>query len=406
LEQVIWNKRMKRATSVEDHKLAAAYEGVRKVLAAPKFADRRDKPLAFWALPGDRRLPMALLGKSLNDILARSLTELSATRGIGKKKLGSLIRLLHRATKSQPPAAAAFEDDAAKSRRGPAKGDAGQGEFDPAAVSELLWEQWRGTVRRYGLEQESLGRLAPSLERLPTVIWRTPLATYLDLTIAEIRALKTHGEKRLQAILEVFHSIHETLRHVPRQVHLRVELRPGFTVPIERWIHDVLQRQQPPSPAELKQRVIVPILEQLRIDAGDDIFRILEERLGLKGAPVPVQQQSKRLRVTRARVYQLLEMCDDIMSVRWPEGQELFLRLHKKLASFPNAKLLVSRLKALTDLIYPELRDSTGVSNARSRQSDGEDRNGSRSMGSSKRHGDDHSRARNGAAVRLAGAQH
>ena len=400
---------MKRATSVEDHKLAAAYERLRTVLAAPKFAERRHKPLAFWALPGDRRLPMALLGSSLNELLSRTLPELSATPGIGKKKLGSLIKLLNRVTKDQPPGAILFDEEvAAKPRRGPAQRDRAattlQGDFDPAAVSELLWEQWRGTVRRYGVELESLGRLAPSLERLPTVIWRTPLATYLDLTIAEIRGLKTHGEKRLQAILEVFHSIHETLRNVPRHGHLRVELRPNFTAPIERWIHDVLQRPQALSPAELKQRVIVPVLEQLRIDAGADVFRILEERLGIKGPPIAVQQQAKRLGVTRARVYQLLETCAEIMLVRWPEGEKLFLRLHEKLASFSNGKLLVSRLKALTDLIYPELRDATGPSAARSRTLQGDERNGSRSARSASRHGD-HQRTKNGPVLRLAAAR-
>ncbi len=401
---------MKRATSVEDHKLTAAYEGLRKVFAAPKFAERKDKPLAFWALPGDRRLPMALLGRSLNEILSRSLGELSATPGIGKKKLGSLVKLLNRATKDQPPGAMLFDEDpTAKPSRGSAKGDraapAASAEFDPTAVSELLWEQWRATVRRSGFEREPLGRLAPSLERLPTVIWRTPLETYLDLTIAEIRALKTHGEKRLQAILEVFHSIHETLRHVPRHGHLRVELRPSFQAPIERWILDVLQRPQAPSPAELKQRVIVPVVEQLRIDAGAELFRILEERLGIKGPPIAVQQQSKRLGVTRARVYQLLETCAEIMSVRWPEGEKLFLRLHQKLDSLPNAKLLVSRLKALTDLIYPELRDVTAPSAARPKKRHANDRNGSRSAGSSSR-ANDQQRTKNGAPPRLAAARH
>lgn len=400
---------MKRATSVEDHKLAAAYESVREVLASPKYAERKTKPLAFWALPGDRRLPMALLGYSLQDVLSQSLEELAATPGIGKKKLNSLIKLLHRATKDQPPGQPLFaEEPAAKPRGAKAKGGRAApsqpGGFDPATVSELLWEQWRETVRRYGLEEETLGRLAPSLERLPTVIWRTPLGNYLNLTIADIRRLKTHGEKRLHAILEVFHSLHQTLGHVPPHGHLRVDVRPSFTVPIERWIDDVLRRSQPPSPAELKQRVILPILEQLRIDAGAEIFRILEERLGIKGTPVPVQQQSKRLGVTRARVYQLLETCADVMSVRWPEGEKLFLRLHQKLASFPNAKTQVARLRELTDLIYPNLRGATAASAERSARSNAGERSSRRTDASTSRQGANHQhqRSKNGPPARLA----
>ena len=388
---------MKRAISVEDHKLRAAYESLRKIFAAAKYADRKDKPLAYWALPGDRRLPMALLGHPLKKILSQSLEELSATPGIGKKKLSSLIKLLHRATKDNPPGLPLLTDEpATKSRAAKTKGARGlaQGKgFDPATVSELLWEQWRETIRRYGLEHETLGRLAPSLERLPTVIWRTPLGNYLDLTIADIRGLKTHGDKRLRAILEVFHSVHETLGQVPRHGHLRVDLRPNFTVPIERWINDVLRRSQPPTPAELKQRVILPILEQLRIDAGAEIFRILEERLGIKGSPVPVQQQAKRLGVTRARVYQLLETCADIMSVRWPEGEKVFLRLHQKLAEFTNAKPQLARLRALTGLIYPQLRHTTAA-NERSLGSSHSASSSPRSAGSPVQQGANHHRQR------------
>jgi hypothetical protein len=305
---------------------------------------------------------------------------------------------LHRATKDHPPGVAYFADEPlAQSKGAKSKGGGGaKGKgFDPATVSELLWEQWRTTVRRYGLEHETLGKLAPSLERLPTVIWWTPLSTYLDLTIADIRGLKTHGEKRLRAILEVFHSVHETLGQVPRHGHLKVDIRPNFTVPIERWIQDVLNRSQPPSPAELKQHVILPILEQLKIDAGTEIFRILEERLGIKGSPVPVQQQAKRLGVTRARVYQLLETCAEIMSVRWPEGEKLFKRLLEKLGSSPNGKAQLARLRALTDLIYPDLRD-VATAAAQSRAAETSARQGSNHQ---------HSRNKNGALPRLAVAR-
>jgi hypothetical protein len=346
---------MNRITSVEDHKLAALYENVRQVLRSPGYADRHNKPLAFWALPRDRRLPMALLGYTLKDLLAHPFEKLSATAGIGKKKLGSLIKLLHRATKDQPPELTPLVDKAAarptRSRR--AKSD--RSTFNPAQVSELLWEQWRQTVRRCGLEKETLGRLSPTLYRLPTVIWRTPLSNYLDFTISQMRRLKTHGEKRVHAILEVFHGIHEMLGHVPEHGHLYAELRPSFTVPIERWIKDVLSGKRPPRPTELKNRLIVPILEQLRIDAGPEVFRIARERLGVKSAQHSVQQQARRLRVTRARVYQLLETCGDVLAVRWPEGEVLFRRLDQTLSGIKGAKSQLAQLRSLTAIIYPAL---------------------------------------------------
>jgi hypothetical protein len=346
---------MTRITTVEDHKLAAQYENLREVLRSPEFSGRRDKPLAFWALPQDRRLPMALLGYSLKDLLAHSFEKLSATAGIGRKKLGSLIKLLNRATKDHPPEMTPPADKpAARPKRSPrAKPDPSA--FNPALVSELLWEQWRRTVGRCGLEQQTLGRLSPSLYKLPTVIWRTPLANYLDLTVNQMRRLKTHGEKRVQAILEVFHGIHELLGHSRQLSHLHAELRPKFTVAIERWINEVLSRSRPPQPAELKRRLIVPILEQVRLDAGPEVFRIAQERLGIKSSHHSVQQQARRLRVTRARVYQLLETCGDVLAVRWPEGEALIGRLDQKLSGFRSAKAQVAQLRRLTAIVYPSL---------------------------------------------------
>ncbi len=351
---------MNRVTSVEDHKLTTAYESLRETFRSPRYSDRIDKPLAFWALPGDRRLPMALLGHPIKDLITHPLDELAATPGIGKKKLHSLIKLLHRATRELPPAVPQYDEDRPTSRQGSDKRS--RVEFDPSVVSEVLWEQWRNTVRRYGLEHETLGRLAPSMERLPTVIWRLPLSDYMDMTIAEIRRRKTHGEKRVRAILEVFHSVHEMLAHVPHHGHLRIDVRPKFIAPIEQWIEKALKRSEPTSAHELKQRLVLPLLEQLRIDAGPELYRLVEERLGIRTSPYAVQQQAKRLGVTRARIYQLLEMCGEIMSVRWPEGDELLRRLGQKLASFPNAKTQISQLRTVRELVYPR-SDRSAASN-------------------------------------------
>ena len=52
--------------------------------------------------------------------------------------------------------------------------------------------------------------------------------------------------------------------------------------------------------------------------------------MGINGAPQSVRQQSKKMEVTRARVYQLLEDCSKVMSVRWPEGQHLLSSLTAK----------------------------------------------------------------------------
>ena len=43
------------------------------------------------------------------------------------------------------------------------------------------------------------------------MIWRTPLAEYVNRSLTDIRHLKTHGEKRVRVVLEVFYAVHELL---------------------------------------------------------------------------------------------------------------------------------------------------------------------------------------------------
>src|SRR5271155_2879155 len=94
-----------KVTSAEDYKIVSSFQSLRKTLLEDKFADRLEKPLAYWAMPNDRRLPLAFLGRTIKDLLETPFEELSATPGIGQKKISCLVKLLSRATKDHPPVA-------------------------------------------------------------------------------------------------------------------------------------------------------------------------------------------------------------------------------------------------------------------------------------------------------------
>src|SRR5262249_3198165 len=157
-----------------------------------------------WALPNDRRLPTALLGRTLRELFKHPFDQLASTAGIGRKKLETLIKLLVRATKQD--AADARLENLPGADEEPADGRDAKGRFDPARVSEMVWVKWRDTARRHGVGGEKLGRLTPSLLSLPSVVWNTPLSSYLDMTLGQMRDMKTHGEKRISVVLEVFHT--------------------------------------------------------------------------------------------------------------------------------------------------------------------------------------------------------
>ncbi|MFO0884582.1 MAG: hypothetical protein U0894_10410 [Pirellulales bacterium] len=349
---------MTKVFSAEEVKLTNAFEQVRQQLLQPEMADRLDRPLAYWALPADRRLPLAFLGRTVGELLNTSFSHLASTAGVGHKKMESLVMLLNRAIHQQPQVRSESVAEGSDNARVQAEQNVESGEFNPDYVSELTWSKWRDTVRIHQIGGEKLGRLAPSLQALPTVIWDTPLSFYLDMTISQMRQLKTHGEKRVQAVLAVFHSIHQMLGHAGPNSGLVVRLAPRLIADVEDWMQDARLRKAPPEMPELVERLIEPLLEQLRVDVGDTVFTLARGRLGVGAKQESVRDQARSLALTRARVYQLLEECHRTMSVRWPEGRRLLdefaQRLDELYASADGANLLGS----MRELLYPLKFDS------------------------------------------------
>jgi hypothetical protein len=342
---------MTKAPSAEDVKLMDSFESVRAILLSGAYADRLDKPLAYWVVPSDRRLPLAFLPRTLGELLAQSFNDLAVTAGIGKKKMSSLVMLLHRAVNTDPaqpfvaPPVEASADSTAVTLL--------EEDFNPATVSELVWAQWRETVRIHGIGQEKLGRLAPSLQDVPTVIWNTPLSFYLDKTLGEIRQLKTHGEKRVHVVLEVFHRVHVMLTRVDPALGLTIRLTPRFVGQIEDWIQEAKQRSFLPTRDELVERLIEPVLQQLEVDAGNTVTTIARARLGVGADGQSVRNQARKLGVTRARVYQLLEECHHVMDVRWPDGKRQLDELAQWLDEDYAAADCANLHGSLRELLYP-----------------------------------------------------
>ena len=349
-----------KSASVEELQVVGRFESLRKILLSDQYIDHLKKPLAYWALPTDRRLPLAFLGRTLEDLLRQPFTVLTNTPGIGQKKICSFVKLLARAANTDP---AELPLDDVTLPSGPAESHDGQEDsvdgFDPTSVSEVVWGQWRASVNKHGLGEEKLGRFAPTLRHMTRVIWNAPLGAYTHLSLGEIRAMKTHGEKRVRAILEVFHSVHAMIANMGTQEHLVVRIVPRLIDRAEQWIGRALQAPGVPSPQELFDNLISHLLEQVRVDATQQIASLGENRLGLTGPITSVRQAARSMGLTRARVYQLLNEINDIMAVRWPHGRHQMYELREKLLNeskdMPTPPDLQQFLAAI-ELFYPGSR--------------------------------------------------
>ncbi len=346
---------MSTANSADDVKLAACFRDIcQQVLADPQ-SPRLNKPLAFWVLPTDRRLPLAFLSRTIRDLANSSFMELAATPGVGQKKMGSLVSLLNRAATTDP-----VEFEAPPSHPAVDLGDLPNSDpdhFEPALVSEMVWAQWRQIVRTHQIGHEKLGRLAPSLQALPTVIWDTPLSFYLDKTLREIRELKTHGEKRVHAVLEVFHSLYRMLAFVG-QTGLAVRLEPRLIAGVQDWMSAAKKREIAPDMDELVDRLLEPLMMQLETDVGTTVCSLARGRLGVGAPQKSVREQSRELGLTRARVYQLLEDCHRTMSIRWPEGKRLLDEFAQRMDEVYASAEIANLLGTLREMLFPLKYDS------------------------------------------------
>ena len=346
---------MGKVPSAEGYKLFSRFESVRKTLLDDRYADRLNKPIAYWALPKDRRLPLALLGRTVGELVSTPFDELRATPGVGQKKIDALVKLLDRATNDEPPAttrpAAPPPSSAELTDNGQ---EAAPREFDPSVVSEVVWAEWRKTVRDHGIGEERLGRLAPSLRKLPSVIWHRRIGYYIDYSLQEIWRLKTHGTKRVHAILEVFFHVHELLRDVSPSPAFGLRIVPRRIRGVEYWIDALAETWLMPGRDEICRHVLRPLLEQIGVDMGSSIRELAEGRLGLQAGRQSVRSQSNRVGVTRARIYQLLDGCAKVMRVRWPDGECYLARLDAHLGGEGDQSETRKLVQAANELFFPD----------------------------------------------------
>jgi len=289
--------------SVWELQLQRRFEELSKRLLDDADPRRLALPLAHWVSPRDRGLPRMLLRRPGEEIARTPFARLAGTRGVGPRKLALLIQLLERILEADsPPPSEAYPRLALRPAGLPGSEPAEAAPFDPEAVTEAAWAAWCAAVRQHGLDREPLGRFAASLRSVPRGLWRTPLAEYAGATLEEIRSRKAHGRHRVRAIVEAFHAAMSAVGSQP-SAHVAVRFLPRRLAPVENWLQDVGNRRDFPEAAEVRERFVEPLMDQLRTDVPELVKRVVAERLPVPGRRRTARQTAAGLRLSRARVY-------------------------------------------------------------------------------------------------------
>lgn len=330
------------------------FQRLRDSLLEVQFDERRKRPLLYWSKPDDRRLPMALIDLTVDQLLSKPFEELCLTRGIGVKKLHMLLELLVRVISGDPqlPESEPSSPQSAVPNNATKISDA-LVDFNSRAVTEGQWAKWKTTVAKHRLHSLPLGRLARDLTEMTSVIWATPLGNYLPYSLDELRQLRTYGEKRVRSILEVFYTIDLCLTNMPEGGHIYLRLEPRYVSEVESTIFELVGMMMAPQPKIVQQSVIKPILDQLRTDMGDFAHDLVRDRVGSGARPKAIREQSEELGLTRARLYQVLEECALAAHVRWPQGRVVLNELMVFLTNRDGMDKVVRQLHQLIITLYP-----------------------------------------------------
>ena len=319
-----------RVTFFDDVQVVPQYEQLRNALLQENYALHLTKPLAFWTLPTDRRLPLILINRTLGELLQIPFEELCRTPSIGEKKIQSFITLLTRAVNTKMED---IPDSSLPVTTGTSSNlflEENEMLSDSADVSEIQWQKWQAIIVDKGLTHERLGQLCSTLSELTRVIWNNTLGDYCDKTLTEMRDIRTHGEKRVTAILKIFHCVCAIVSKVESSKHLVTRLIPKDINHVETWSLKTLNKRGTPNKADIEANYIKPLLVQLKIDATDQICRLAENRIGLHEDVTSIRQAARSLGLARARIYQLLNEINDILMVRWPNGRLITSLLRNK----------------------------------------------------------------------------
>ena len=94
--------RLGKTTSVEELQVVSRFESLRKILFSEAYADHLGQAAGLLGLADGSPPAVGVAGPNARDLLNTPFVDLSATPGIGRKKIASFVSLLARAANTDP----------------------------------------------------------------------------------------------------------------------------------------------------------------------------------------------------------------------------------------------------------------------------------------------------------------
>ena len=334
---------------------SSAFAALREAILAEVPPRLLDQPLAAWALPTDRALPRAHLGRPLRKLLATSFESLCSVRGMGPKKVACLLELLRRVAPTPADAPATRHASSSQQSDAAQLGSSLPARTSPGGVTAHMWDAWRLTVLRQGLGRHNVGQFARSLLDLPCRVWDEPLESFASLTLGEVNALHAFGEKRIHALLEIFSSLHDTLGQLDAPQHLSVAVVPPLAARLSAWVAATAPVAEQTTAEDVCEHFAVPLVGQLAIDAGGVLAATAGAHLNLIGnhrAEQSDDEPSPGLGTYYRRKIAA------IVRARWPAGTQEVAALIQRWEQSGNPTAGLDLFQRAVDVFFPSVARS------------------------------------------------
>lgn len=300
-----------------DYLLASEFEAIRRELVSANLGSWLDRPVGFWASSDDRYLPRALLALPLREIAASSFEALRARPGVGPRKFAAFNLLL---------------------RRPLSRGAEAAGRIDvlgPERLSRAQWDLWRQTVCASGFERCKLGTVVTCLRGVPRNMWNDSLSVYARESLDVLLTGRRFGRKRLTAVADAFAMLHAVGAALSGSPPIQALVRHQIVNEVEQWVQG-WAGDAPIGASDLNSRFVSPLIELIAYDVGDEAARIAHTRI-YDGA-LSLQAISRQRRLSRSRLYRILDDIVAAIAVRWPAGHGTSQRLKAALSqAAPNS---------------------------------------------------------------------